>query len=250
MKNKLLLVAAVILVSLGLLNISKVVQNKYLSKNSVSTEQKAKDETPLEVNTSKEVNTSNEVNLKEDNKDDEDQQVSGSNTHKEEPNPIIKEETEKTKVESKTVTKQNNKVESKAELKTTINSTENITVTKDIEKEQVIKDAEPKKEPNFIIKNDISGEIILAIDIITENKTVGEITLRELDNNAINYKASGRGEAVYFTMISSLKARDFGPLSGWCYYVNGSKASVSCGAYKLKPGDVVEWKYLKDGVNN
>jgi hypothetical protein len=218
MKKKILLIAAVILVGLGLLSVSKIVQDRYLSKSSVSTEQKANDKT-----------------IKEDVK------------------PKAKEETTKTNVEKTTVTEQKNAVDSKADTKTTgtkAPSTENVAVTKNVTKDKVTKKPEPKKEPNFIIKDDISGKIILSINIRTENETVGQITLRELDNNGISYKASGRGEAIYVTMINNLKVRGAGALSGWCYYVNGSKPSVSCGAYKLKSNDVVEWKYLKDGVNN
>jgi hypothetical protein len=230
MKKKIVLIAAVILVSLGLLNISKIVQDKYLNKNIVSIEQKANDKTPKEVN------------IKETDKL---KPGAEKDTHEEAVKPKIKEETLKANVESKTVTEQKNGVDIKTEIKAP--STANV---KDVTKEQVTKSPEPKKEPNFIIKDDISGKIILSINISTENKTAGQVTLNELDKNGISYRASGRGETVYFTMINNLKARDYGHLSGWCYYVNGSKASISCGAYKLKPGDVVEWKYLKDGVNN
>ena len=247
MKKKIVLIAAVILVSLCLLNISKIVQDKYLNKNSVLTEQKANDKTPEEVNTAK------VVNLKEDDKQKQGQQAAGKDTHKEDVKPKGKDGNAKTNVESKTVTEPKNVVDSKIEVKTTeakTPSTENVAPEKDVTKDQVTRMPESKKEPNFIVKDDISGKIILSINISTENKTVGEITLRELDNNDISYKASGRGEAVYVTMINNLKVREYGAFSGWCYYVNGSKPSVSCGAYKLKSGDIVEWKYLKDGVNN
>lgn len=235
MKKKIVLIAAVILVSLGLLNISKIVQDKYLNKNIVSIEQKANDK------------TSKDVNIKETDKQEKGAET---NTHEETVKPKIKEETLKTNVESKTVTEQKNGVDIKAGAKPTDTKAPSTANVKEVTKEQVTKSPEPKKEPNFIIKDDISGKIILSINISTENKTAGQVTLNELDKNGINYRASGRGETVYFTMINNLKARDYGPLSGWCYYVNGSKASISCGAYKLKPEDVVEWKYLKDGVNN
>ena len=243
MKKKVLLIAAVILISLGLLSVSKIVQNKYLSKNGVLSEQKAKDKDP------KEVNTSNETNVKEDDKNNQTHQVTGQDTIKDEVKPESQGQTAKTNPESKTLTEQKNAVESKPVVKTTETkpeSTEKVDATKDA----TTKTPEPKKEPNLIIKDDISGKMILSINTSTENKTVGELTMSELDNKGIVYKTTGRGDTIYFTMINSLKARDFGPLSGWCFYVNGSKASVSCGAYKLKSGDVVEWKYLKDGVNN
>ena len=31
----------------------------------------------------------------------------------------------------------------------------------------------------------------------------------------------------------------------WIYYVNGKKAAIGVSNYKLKPGDVVSWKYEK-----
>jgi len=155
MKKKILLIATVILISIGILSISKVVKDKYLNKNNASIR--------------KDIST---------------------NIH------------------------------------------------------------ELEKQPNFMIKDDISGKTILSLGLNIENRTVGEITLRELENNGINYKQSGRGKVLYFTMINDLKARDNGPLSGWCYFVNGVKPGISCGAYKPKNGDVIEWKYLKDGVNN
>lgn len=241
MKKKILLIASVILISLGLLSTSKFVQNKYLDKSSALAEQKSN------------VNAPEELTIREDTSVKQDDLSSEKDISKEEVKPVAEKESVKTKPESKTVTEQNNSIDSKTEVKTPVSqtpTTENVTTSKEINKEQVTKAPEPKKEPNFIIKDDITGKIILSININTENKTVGELTLNELDDSGISYKTTGRGEAVYFTMINSLKARDFGPLSGWCFYVNGTKPSVSCGAYKLKSGDVVEWKYLKDGVNN
>jgi len=225
-KKKILLIAVVIFVSLGLLSISKIVQNNYLNKKSVSIDQKASE-------------ISKEVNIKSNEKQDV--------------KPIIVETEEKTNVETKKVTDTKIVTENKTEEKapqTKPNITEKVVVQKEVTKEVVTKIPEPKKQPNLVIKDHISGNIILSTNISTENKTVGEITLSQLDNRGINYSASGRGETVYFTMINSLKARGKGPLSGWCYYVNGSKPGVSCGAYKLKSGDVVEWKYLEDAINN
>lgn len=219
MKKKILLMAVVIFVSIGLLSISKIVQEKYLNKDTVSTQQKDLVKKPIEVTP------------KED--------VIAKDTS----------ETPKTNVEIKPETDKKTEVDVKAAV-TKATTAENTTTTKDVPKAPIAKAPEPKKEPNFIVKDDISGKTILSIYVSAENKTVAQVTFSELDNKGVSYKASGRGEVVYFTMIDSLKARDAGPLSGWCYYVNGSKSSVSSGAYKLKSGDVVEWKYLEDGVNN
>lgn len=223
MKKKILLMVVVIFVSIGLLSISKVVQDKYINKDSVSTEQKDLVQKPTEVVQKQDVT------------------VGGT------------EKAPKTKVEKTTVTDKEKVVEVKKDVKTAVTktpTTESITPTKEVPKEPITKAPEAKKEPNFIVKDDITGKTILSIYVSAEGKTVAQITFSELDNKGISYKASGRGEVVYFTMIDNLKARDAGALSGWCYYVNGTKSSVSCGAYKLNLGDVVEWKYLKDGVNN
>ncbi|MBZ9688410.1 DUF4430 domain-containing protein [Clostridium estertheticum] len=227
MKKKIILIAVVIFVSLGLLSISKIVQNKYLYNKSGSVVQKANNQ------------ASTAVNVKENDKPDV--------------KPIIVEAPAKTSVQNKSEAVVKNATVNKTEEKTTQTkprSTENVVVPKVIPKEAGAKSPEPKKQPNLVIKDYISGKIILSINVSTENKTVGEITLSELDNRGISYSVSGRGETVYLTMINNLKARGKGPLSGWCYYVNGSKPGVSCGAYKLKSGDVVEWKYLEDAINN
>lgn len=219
----------VIFVSIGLLSISKVIQVKYINKDNVATEQKELVQKPTEVAQKQDIIV--EGNAKT-------------------PKTI---KTPTTGVESTPVTDKEKVVEVKKDAKTTVEKVptpESVTPTKKVPKPPVAKVPEAKKEPNFIVKDDITDKTILSIYVNTQGKTVGQITLSELDNKGINYKATGRGEAVYFTMIDSLKARDAGPLSGWCYYVNGVKSSVSCGAYKLNPGDVVEWRYLKDGVNN
>ena len=223
MKKKILLMVVVIFISIGLLSISKVVQEKYLNKDSALSQQKDVVQKPIAVTPKEDVIIEGAV-------------VTPS------PNAQVKTETDK-----------KTEVDVKEDVKTTETKApdaENIVPTKDVPKVPVIKTLEPKKEPNFTVKDDISGKTILSIYVSTENKTVAQVTFSELDKNSISYKATGRSEVVYFTMIDSLKARDKGPLSGWCYYVNGTKSSVSCGAYKLKPGDVVLWKYLEDGVNN
>ena len=242
MKKKILLLATVVLLSLGLIGISKVVQNKYINENNVSAEKKA----------SEELNTSKEIDLKTGNKDQQNNKDAGIDTNKEDVKPVIK-EVATTNTESKTGAEQKNPVDRKAEVKTGVAKTpsaEGEKNVKDVTKEPVVKVSEPQKEPNLIIKDEISGKTILSMNVSTDNKTVSEITFRELDNSGINYKSTGRGDAVYFTMINGIKERDFGPISGWCYFVNGTKSSISSGAYKLKSGDIVEWKYLKDGVNN
>ena len=54
----------------------------------------------------------------------------------------------------------------------------------------------------------------------------------------------------YISRIGELKERDNGPGSGWCYYINGSKASVGMRNLTLKVSDKIEWRYVADGVSN
>jgi cytoskeletal protein RodZ len=234
MKKKILLIVAVILVSAGILSISKIVKQKYLNKDTSSLQQNAE--------------MVKEDNIKEDAKKEiEKEEV------KQEVKQEDQKETIKTKVETVTPKEQNSAVESKTPESTTVakaENTEKVETVQEVPKEVVTKAPVPKKQPNFIIKDDISGKVILSINLNNENKTVGDVTISQLASNNISYKASGRGDAIYFTMINNLKNRGVGPLSGWCYFVNGTKPGVSCGAYKLKSGDVVEWRYLEDGVNN
>lgn len=227
MKKKILLIAVCILVSLGILSISKIVLDS-LNKNTTLIQQEVKEPKSEEVDVK---NAMLEQVIKEE-------------TDKENVKAENAEQEVKEVVENKTVT----------EGKTTnakTSSTEKVVVAKKDEvviKENVpAKIPEPKKEPNLIIENSITGKIILSANVSIENKTVADITRSGVGNN---YAATGRGETTYITRIYDLKARDDGPLSGWCYYVNGVKPGVSCGAYKLKSGDVVEWKYLEDAVNN
>ncbi len=236
MKKKILLIASVIIVCVGLLGVSKIVQDKYLNENTALTQQKDNDNTPKEDKVKEEDKIEQEAK----------EEIAKAEIVKEEVKPTS--QPAKTKVESSIAKEQNITVDSKTEVSTT--NTQSTEKAKVVTKAEPIKAPEPKAEPNFIIKDDISGKVILSINVSTENKTAGEVTFSELARSGISYKASGRGDAVYFTMINGLKARDFGPLSGWCYYVNGVKSSISSGAYKLKESDVVQWRYLEDGVNN
>jgi hypothetical protein len=230
LKKKILLVATVILISVGLLGITKIVQDKYLNKNTDSVLQEEKDSKSEEV----------VVKEKDIQKQTGKEEADKVQVVKEDVKPVVKEQETKAVVENKTT-----------DTKTT--STENVIVAKKavpVKKEVVPVKTEPKKEAKLIIRDEISVKTILSINVNIENSTVADITRNELDNKGISYRTTGRGETTYFTMINGLTARGDGALSGWCYYVNGDKPGVSCGAYKLKTGDVVEWKYLKDAVNN
>lgn len=112
-----------------------------------------------------------------------------------------------------------------------------------------VKAPEKAELPNFYIKDTTNGHLILSCAFEVAGKTVGEVTTTVLDQKGISYRAKGSGGSIYFSAINGIKERDKGPASGWCYYVNGGKVAVSAGSYKLKAGDMVEWRYLQDGLN-
>lgn len=109
------------------------------------------------------------------------------------------------------------------------------------------KNEETKTGSNsFKIIDEVSGRIILSVNGDYYDMDVLRATIKILDDNNKTRKVQNG----YVSMIDGLKERDAGPVSGWCYYVNGAKLSIGAGQYTIKKGDKIEWKFLKDGINN
>lgn len=103
----------------------------------------------------------------------------------------------------------------------------------------------PPAPDNFYIINGITGKTIYSSREDLAGKNVGKITKNVLKGNIV-IDPSG-----YVSMIFGLRERGAGQLSGWCYYVNGQKPSVSAFEYPaLNANDIIVWKYLKDGLND
>ena len=108
--------------------------------------------------------------------------------------------------------------------------------------------AQKKAAANFTVYDSVSGACLTSLSLdIKEGDTVAAVTMKALDGN---YRATGSGDSVYFAKIMGISEKSAGPMSGWCFYVNGQKPGLSAGSYSLKAGDTVEWKFLKDGTNN
>lgn len=97
-------------------------------------------------------------------------------------------------------------------------------------------------QPNFIVRDARNNNILVSKHIEFNGGTVADITKRNVE-----YKVKS---GDYFYEIAGIKERSDGPLSGWCYFINGSKPGIGAGNYVLKKDDTIEWKFLKDGVNN
>lgn len=78
---------------------------------------------------------------------------------------------------------------------------------------------------------------------IEDGDTVYDILCEAARRYGIQMESSGRGEMAYISGINYIYEFDFGDLSGWMYFVNGSEPSVGCGGYNLSDGDVIEWRY-------
>lgn len=96
-----------------------------------------------------------------------------------------------------------------------------------------------------------SGEYIpedgIILDVtefqIEDGDTVYDILCEAARRYDIQMESSGSGKMAYISGINYIYEFDFGELSGWMYFVNGSEPSVGCGGYNLSDGDVIEWHY-------
>ncbi len=77
---------------------------------------------------------------------------------------------------------------------------------------------------------------------IMEGATVYDVLSALCMKNNINCDTKLSG-TTYVQGINNIYERDFGNLSGWMYFVNAVAPNVDCGSYKLKAGDIIEWKY-------
>lgn len=87
---------------------------------------------------------------------------------------------------------------------------------------------------------------------LAEGESVYDITVEAARKFGIHIDAETANdyEMVYVKGIGYLYELDYGSLSGWIYQVNGVAPSVGCGAYQLKDGDMIEWRYTVDLGND
>lgn len=113
--------------------------------------------------------------------------------------------------------------------------------------ETAVSASKPVGSNNFQVYDSVRGIYLTSLSVeFSQGDSVAAATMKALEGN---FRASGSGDSIYFSRILGVAEKSAGPLSGWNYYVNGQKPSVSAGAYHLKEGDVILWKFLEDGVN-
>lgn len=217
MKKKLVVILAVMIVSAILIFISKGILGTASSnsevKNDAQISQGTNDVKEQQVNeaSQKTVTESQPLNTSENNKSSE----------------VVKEPEKKQETATSTETPQ---------------QTQNAA--------QPAVQSKTQEKPNITIVNTISGNVILSKFETFNGETVANITIKVLRENNIPCDPKGFGSSIYFSSINGIKERSDGAASGWCYFINGKKPSVGAGSYKLNKDDVLEWRFLKDGISN
>lgn len=92
-----------------------------------------------------------------------------------------------------------------------------------------------------------SGGIILARQtvVFSEGESVFDVLQRVCREKSIHMETSFTPiyNSAYVEGIHNLYEYDCGSGSGWMYCVNGFFPNYGCSQYKLRNGDVVEWRY-------
>jgi hypothetical protein len=98
---------------------------------------------------------------------------------------------------------------------------------------------------DFTLKIDFGDGVISDFDAVTYgSEALFQALERKLleENIGFNHKSfAGLGEFV--TQIGSMKGGDGG--KNWRYYVNGVMPQVGVSFYRIKNGDIIEWKFEK-----
>ncbi len=102
----------------------------------------------------------------------------------------------------------------------------------------------------------ISRKTIGGTDIISPtsfkveaDSTVWTVLQKALDEKDMDYEYtySKASNDLYVTSIDGVKTGANGPMSGWMFTVNGKFLQDSANKVKVVEGDIIEWKYTKDG---
>lgn len=96
--------------------------------------------------------------------------------------------------------------------------------------------------PQDVIPDD--GMVIYPCEVaLADGSTALDALIAAAREDRIQVDYSGTSYGVYISGIGHVYEFGFGAMSGWLYRVNGEYPQMSCGAYDLKNGDVVEFVY-------
>ncbi len=92
-----------------------------------------------------------------------------------------------------------------------------------------------------------SGKILEAKSYeFTEGQTVMDLLTKAAQDNNIKVDSKTTEYGTYVSGINNVCEGSCGQASGWMFKVNGKDSEVGADAYKLQPGDQVEFFYVCD----
>lgn len=177
----------------------------------------------------------------EDEKEEEsiirvENEESSATENKESPKSTTKEKSSKPSTTNTTEVKKEKEATSKTEKG-----------SKDVQSKDSTSTPVVNKKPTVtitIVGPEDVGTILGLTEVeLNDGDMVFDILNRVVKDKGIQMEYKGRKSSVYIRGIHNVYEFDRGPESGWVYRVNGKVPQVSCGAYKLKDGDKIEWLY-------
>lgn len=133
----------------------------------------------------------------------------------------------------------------KAEVKATDKGQTSVSKSSETDSKNQTENNKPTQTINFTISNATNGQVLFSASVTFDGST----TLESYMNTLLTGKPHKISDG-YVSMMFNLKERGMGPLSGWVYYINGVKPGYGIKDYSPKPEDKIQWKYVKDGINN
>lgn len=79
---------------------------------------------------------------------------------------------------------------------------------------------------------------------ISEATNAFDATFIACRENEILMSSRGLSGTRYIEGIADLYEFDYGPASGWVFYVNEISSTKSSGVYELNEGDEIRWEYI------
>ncbi len=133
-----------------------------------------------------------------------------------------------------------------------IQDNESNTIENEIIPEKIDEIEEPEVENVVSDIKEVSIEVFGPDDVVIIANTTEEIKdgdsvysvlERVLHTNGVALYTSGSKNNIYISGIDDYFEFDYGPSSGFVYYVNGVSPSISSSKYLLEGGERIEWKY-------
>lgn len=190
---------------------------------------------------SKHKDTEKKSSNKDNNTKEKDKEITPNQQGKQE-TPASNSEQKETE-NNKTTQKQENsdtqKNESVKKEEAPVKQPEIQTVTFSIDMKNIL-DHKGEVNPRFQAFIPEDGVLVAPINMeIQEGDTVYDILTRVCEQQSIPLDAS----SGYVKYINNIGEFDAGKSSGWLYKVNGTLYSKASTQYKVKAGDVIEWRY-------